>query len=1339
MAFIPSDPRFVNQWHLLNNTPGEYDLRVVDVWDDYSGDGVQVVGLDRGFDFTHPDYDNYNMLLDWDFRDNDGIPLPAFDPDVTDDDDFDAHGTPILGIIGAALDGEGTVGIAFDAEIIGYRTSWGRDEVEAAIELATVRNHDIITMSYGEGSRVFQYRDGLVDAAEAAAEDGRDGLGMIVVKSAGNSRRDKDIIYREETTGEALENARHTIVVAGVSDEGELPPIANQFGLPEGTGGIHKSSSPGANILTTAFYGRAGDSVQTTDITGAQGYSNDINIEGGNYTGFTGTSAAAPQVAGVIALILEANPNLGWRDVQDIIAYSSRHIGSEVGELAEGEEQATQTDGSTWFWNDASNWNGGGLHYSNDFGFGLIDAKAAVRLAETWTTQKSSSNEVNPTRVDALDQSVIIAEGSHVGGVRSFFARFTDGIQVENITLGISFDVDQLEDLEVYLISPGGTRVQLISGTGDNEQWDGYWRFGSTAFRGESSEGFWRIEIRDRDNAVSSPVTINDIDLWTHGAEETNADLFIITNEFGKYAGVDGHSTNFAGGTGHDTFNSAAHDDGVILDLENGVGFVGGHQITMSSIQTVYTGDGGDRVHDGSGANVIHTGRGNDTLRDIRGGGFDEFHGQQGNDTFEVFSTIGGDAFYGGTGRDLIDWSHSAEVDATFDLAAGEARDTDGNVETMSSIADLIGTAQDDTIIESGVANEIDGHDGDDTVIVTTGIVADSFTGGDGTDTIDWSAVDEHGARFDMATGTARDSDGNTEVMAGFENLIGTDNNDVIVENTQRNVIDAGEGDDIVQVISLITSDVFRGGFGNDTIDWSGSAQANGTYNLAAGTATIGNSVETMFGFENFFGTAQRDIIIEGAGVNVIAAGGGSDIVMVNTEIGGDTFNGGTGVDTINWSGSSQENGIYDLGNNIARAGSESEAMVGFEGFIGTEQDDEIIESASANAIHAGGGDDVIRVNTLISDDNFNGGLGRNLIDWSGSAQVNGFYDMAMGRATANGQIETMVSFSDLIGTNQSDTILENGRANNIDAGGGNDTIFVTSLISSDVFAGGQGIDTIDWSGSQQAGATFDLLFGVATANGQGENMSGFEIFIGTDQNDTIFEGFATQSISAGGGNDMVSARSDTLAADYDGGAGEDHITWENVTLDGATFNLQNGSVRQSDGSSAQMNGFEDLTGTGARDGIRGSSGANEINGLGGDDRIFGRAGDDILDGGDGDDRLRGDTGADTLRGGAGNDFLRGGAGGDLLIDGDGADNLLGQLGNDVFDFGVDGFVDRVRDFTQGDDLIRLEGFNFAGLTITDMANGHIRVAYGTDSLIIRDEADVMSASDLTSSDFLFA
>ena len=85
--------------------------------------------------------------------------------------------------------------------------------------------------------------------------------------------------------------------------------------------------------------------------------------------------------------MLEANPELGWRDVQTILAASARHIG------AISAPRLVSLETRPWTFNKATTWNGGGYHFSYDYGFGLVDALAAVRLAETWTAQSTSANE----------------------------------------------------------------------------------------------------------------------------------------------------------------------------------------------------------------------------------------------------------------------------------------------------------------------------------------------------------------------------------------------------------------------------------------------------------------------------------------------------------------------------------------------------------------------------------------------------------------------------------------------------------------------------------------------------------------------------------------------------------------------------------------------------------------------------------------------------------------------------------------------------------------------------------------------------------------------------------
>src|SRR6185295_17641859 len=125
---------------------------------------------------------------------------------------------------------------------------------------------------------------------------------------------------------------------------------------------------PGASILIAA----PGQWIATTNLNDHDGnLSDDVGF-------VSGTSFAAPIVSGVVAMMLEANPNLGYRDVQEILALSSHKI---------------DPASTSWSVNGATNWNGGGNLVSNDFGFGLIDAHAAVRLAETWATTHDASNE----------------------------------------------------------------------------------------------------------------------------------------------------------------------------------------------------------------------------------------------------------------------------------------------------------------------------------------------------------------------------------------------------------------------------------------------------------------------------------------------------------------------------------------------------------------------------------------------------------------------------------------------------------------------------------------------------------------------------------------------------------------------------------------------------------------------------------------------------------------------------------------------------------------------------------------------------------------------------------
>src|SRR6185437_14570373 len=90
-----------------------------------------------------------------------------------------------------------------------------------------------------------------------------------------------------------------------------------------------------------------------------------------------GTSYAAPTIAAISAMMLGVNASLGWRDVQEILADSA---------------YVPAPSAAGFSTNGATDWNGGGRHFSNDLGFGAVDANVAVNLARAWTEKSTSAN-----------------------------------------------------------------------------------------------------------------------------------------------------------------------------------------------------------------------------------------------------------------------------------------------------------------------------------------------------------------------------------------------------------------------------------------------------------------------------------------------------------------------------------------------------------------------------------------------------------------------------------------------------------------------------------------------------------------------------------------------------------------------------------------------------------------------------------------------------------------------------------------------------------------------------------------------------------------------------------
>ncbi|MEK0193537.1 S8 family peptidase, partial [Microcoleus anatoxicus] len=389
------DTLATEQWWLFNNgqgvtnntvrkgTPG-IDINVLPLWPQYTGEGITVGVIDDGIDGNHKDFaGNFDASLS--LPNNLGGPLPTGNKDN--------HGTAVAGIIAGKRNDLGTVGVAYNATIAGYKYAEDIDSLKLQ-EKVNVSNN-----SWGIKS-AFDPQQDIFAAVKQAVTNGRGQLGTVFVWSAGNSRTEWNNqnlnlapASRGSNANYQFRNSRFVINVAAIDNQGKFASY----------------SSPGAPLLVSAF-GDDAASVATVDRSGNDGYNtdetkNEENFGDSDYTNnFNGTSSATPMVSGIVALMLQANPKLGYRDVQEILAYSARKNDPDrlwqtftnsrfKDEDGKDINSAVLYNADTWTFNGAKNWNGGGLHVNHDYGFGLVDATAAVRLAETWQLRSAGTTK----------------------------------------------------------------------------------------------------------------------------------------------------------------------------------------------------------------------------------------------------------------------------------------------------------------------------------------------------------------------------------------------------------------------------------------------------------------------------------------------------------------------------------------------------------------------------------------------------------------------------------------------------------------------------------------------------------------------------------------------------------------------------------------------------------------------------------------------------------------------------------------------------------------------------------------------------------------------------------
>ncbi|MGL4960412.1 MAG: S8 family serine peptidase [Inquilinus sp.] len=720
----PTDPLYAQQWHLT----GAWGINLGNIWDEFTGNGVVVAVHDQGIDFAHPDL-NDNLDTAHSFNASTG---GAGGAPVSADDN---HGTAVAGIIAAERNGTGVVGIAYGATLVSYYDPLFFDTLQTAV--VNARNHaatdaDVLNNSWGFGNAFFDdpnsaFLDdfssptwaGARNATINAAANGRDGLGTIIVQSAGNAYG-----YGDDTNLHSFSNNRWTITVGATNQDGSLSDY----------------STPGASILVGAPGSPSNGTIVTTDRVGGAGY------DAGSYTSsFNGTSAAAPMISGVVALMLDANPTLGWRDVQEILAYSARTAPASSGD---------QTNGAT-------NWNGGGLTVNHDIGFGLVDAHAAVRLAESWGgTAHTSANEISVTA--SASPGLAIPDGDEDGTTTSL--TIATGIEIDRVEVGLNLTHSWIGDLQIVLASPDGTRSTLVNRPGLGElsengadQDNIVFSFSTVQDWGESGQGVWTLTVSDL--AGGDTGVLNSWNLRLYGDAASSDDTYVYTNEFATI-GADAARRTLADSNGVDTINGAALTGAAVIDLSGGTATIAGRAVAFAAgtvIENAISGDGSDQLTGGSGVNHLSSGRGNDVLR----GG------------------AGDDVLDGGLGVDLASY-YGSWVKVVANLTTGTASGGDAQGDTLARIENLSGSQVGDALFGSAGANTLQGWWGDDVLVGSGG--QDTLIGGVGADRFAYGSAWESpvGAGSDRIADFSH-AQGDRIDLAAFDANSGTAGNQAFV------------------------------------------------------------------------------------------------------------------------------------------------------------------------------------------------------------------------------------------------------------------------------------------------------------------------------------------------------------------------------------------------------------------------------------------------------------------------------------------------------------------------------------------------------------------------------
>ena len=527
-----TDPLLAYQWYIQNTGASAFsstlpvagnDMNVTGAWTaGYTGKGIKVAIVDSGLEIAHEDLSaNVDQANSYNFLTGTNNPTPS----VAGED----HGTQVAGIVGAVgFNGKGGRGVAYNATLRGYNLLApgvnGLSNLGNALGGASYSSgNDIFNESFGSVYGSLPPTNSTYQAVTGQTTTLRSGKGAVLVQAAGN-----EFLYSSSANctsanaykvscGDPATDTRRDgyvpIIVGAFNADGVKSSYSNAgtaiwVSAPGGEYGVDSTYLP--NLAATVYK----PAMVTTSLDGcsnasANGFTtkklNSLNSQGQNanatncqYTAImNGTSSATPNVSAVVALMLEANPNLSVRDVKHILAKTAKKIDS----TNSGVSSTNILPGSTvvldqgWVKNAANNW------FSTWYGFGAVDATAAVTMAKTYTSYLPTVQS-NLSTLHFLSNTTIPHTTAGVTMTFNMSQSFTTVEQIilfTNLSSTTALTCNQFE-----VTSPSGTKSILLhaangySSDGVNYQSSiNSARILSNAFYGEPAAGAWTVRFLD--------------------------------------------------------------------------------------------------------------------------------------------------------------------------------------------------------------------------------------------------------------------------------------------------------------------------------------------------------------------------------------------------------------------------------------------------------------------------------------------------------------------------------------------------------------------------------------------------------------------------------------------------------------------------------------------------------------------------------------------------------------------------------------------------------------------------------------------------------------------------